>query len=90
MTLAERLKEYITAAFSGIWLQSYEHEDALREIAQLCRDQKWALATWDIDRGLSVSGGDPRRQRHGPHCRDPLDQRIGQNGQLGDSGPREM
>ncbi len=53
--LAQRLREYIAACFTGIWIQSYEHPDALIEIAHLCRDQKWSLATWDIDRGLSTS-----------------------------------
>src|SRR3712207_5184271 len=54
MSLADKLREYVAAAFTGLWLQSYEHDDALREIAQLCRDQKWSLATWDIDRGLQI------------------------------------
>src|SRR5688500_10606720 len=56
MSLADRLREYVAAAFTGLWLQSFEHEDALREIAQLCRDKKWSLATWDIDRGLQIAG----------------------------------
>ncbi len=56
MTLATRLTEYIAAAFTGIWIKSAEHHDALREIAQLARQNKWALATWDVDRGLSVAG----------------------------------
>lgn len=56
MTLSQRLKEYIAAAFTGIWIQSHEHTDGLREIAQLCREEKWSLATWDVDRGLQVPG----------------------------------
>ena len=56
MTLSQRLNEYIAACFTGIWVQSYEHPDALREIAQLCRENAWAFATWDVDRGLSVAG----------------------------------
>jgi hypothetical protein len=56
MSLAETLRQYIAAAFTGIWVQSHEHPDALKEIAQLCKDQKWSLATWDIDKGLSASG----------------------------------
>ena len=56
MTLSQKLREYVAAAFTGLWVQSHEHEDALREIAQLCRDQKWSLATWDIDRGLQIPG----------------------------------
>lgn len=56
MSLSQKLAEYIAAAFSGIYVQSYEHADAIREIAQLCKDEKWALATWDIERGLSSNG----------------------------------
>ena len=56
MTLAERLSEYVRACFTGIWVQSFEHDDAIVEIARLCRQQRWSLATWDIDRGLSLAG----------------------------------
>ena len=58
MTLAERLSEYVRACFTGIWVQSFEHDDAIVEIARLCRQQRWSLATWDIDRGLSIAGAD--------------------------------
>jgi hypothetical protein len=58
MTLAERLSEYVRACFTGIWIQSFEHDDAVIEIARLCRQQRWSLATWDIDRGLTVVGRD--------------------------------
>src|SRR4051794_38950288 len=54
MPLADKLREYVAAAFTGIWIQSHEHDDAVREIARLCRDEKWALATWDVDRGLQL------------------------------------
>ena len=53
MTLGERLSEYVRAAFCGIWVQSHEHDEAVHEIAQLCRGNGWTLATWDIDRGLT-------------------------------------
>jgi SpoVK/Ycf46/Vps4 family AAA+-type ATPase len=56
MTLAERLSEYVRAAFSGIYVRSHEHDDAIAEIARMCRDQGWSLATWDVDRGLAVTG----------------------------------
>jgi hypothetical protein len=56
MTLAERLSEYVRAAFSGIWVQTHEQDDALHEIAQLCRSNDWTLTSWDIDRGLSING----------------------------------
>lgn len=69
MPLSEQLAGYVRACFTGIWIQSHEHEDALRDIARLCHDENWRLATWDIDRGLRLpgqateaagaSGGDP-------------------------------
>ncbi len=56
MTLAERLAEYVRACFTGLWVQSFEHQDALGEIAGLCRRNHWSLATWDIDKGLGLAG----------------------------------
>ena len=56
MSLSQRLGEHIAAAFSGIWIQSFEHPDALVEIARLCKDRQWALGTWDVDRGLQCAG----------------------------------
>jgi hypothetical protein len=56
MTLAERLSEYVRAAFSGIYIRSHEHDDAIAEVARLCRDRGWSLATWDVDRGLTLAG----------------------------------
>ena len=56
MTLTERLSEYIQACFTGLWVQSFEHDDALAEITQLCRQENWRLATWDIEHGLRVPG----------------------------------
>lgn len=56
MNLNNRLSEYVRACFTGIWIESHEHSDALSEIAQLCRDEQWQLATWDIETGLSIPG----------------------------------
>jgi hypothetical protein len=56
MSLAERLSEYVRACFTGIWIDSYEHEDGLSEMAALCRQETWRPAVWDIDRGLQVAG----------------------------------
>ena len=38
MPLSEQLTEYIAACFTGIWIESHEHEDALAEIGRLCHD----------------------------------------------------
>jgi hypothetical protein len=69
MTLPESLKEYIAAAFSGLWIESHEHDDALAEIAQLASAEKWSLAVWDLEQGLRIAG----RQPAGPgETADPL------------------
>ncbi len=52
MTLTQRLGEYVRACFTGIWIESQEHADALVEIAGLCRQEQWTLQTWDLDQGL--------------------------------------
>ena len=56
MSLTQRLAEYISACFTGLWVTSHEHDDALAEIAQLCRDNSWKLAVWDIASGLQIPG----------------------------------
>jgi len=59
MPLAQSLSEYVRACFTGLWIESHEHQDALSEIAGLCRREQWRLVTWDIDRGLDVGGNEP-------------------------------
>ena len=56
MPLTQQLHEYISACFTGLWLQTHEHEDALAEIAQLCCQEDWRLAVWDLDQGLRING----------------------------------
>ncbi|NLX96905.1 MAG: AAA family ATPase, partial [Rhodopirellula sp.] len=56
MPLADRLTEYIAACFTGLWIESHEHEDALRELARMCHDEHWQLATWNVERGLRIPG----------------------------------
>jgi hypothetical protein len=41
MSLTQHLSEYIRACFTGIWIESHEHQDALVDIAKLCRQQEW-------------------------------------------------
>ena len=55
MSLSQRLSEYISACFTGLWVQSHEHEDALTEMAQMCRDQQWRLVVWDVNQGLTLN-----------------------------------
>src|SRR4051794_17459441 len=56
MTLGERLSKYVRACFTGIWIKTFEPDDALAEIARLCRQNRWSLASYDIDRGLGLAG----------------------------------
>lgn len=56
MTLSQSLGEYIRACFTGLWIESHEHEDALAEIARMCRAEDWRLAIWDIAQGLQLPG----------------------------------
>ncbi|MCA9125159.1 MAG: AAA family ATPase, partial [Planctomycetales bacterium] len=79
MSLANNLREYVAACFTGLWIQSHEYEDALAEIAQLCRDEDWRLATWDVAQGLQVAGlqvADPQASEQNgmgeSDARDPL------------------
>jgi ATPase family associated with various cellular activities (AAA) len=67
MTLSQRLAEYVRACFTGLWIESHEHEDALAEIARLCHAENWRLATWDIDRGLLIGN-----QKSDETAQDPL------------------
>ena len=56
MTLRAQLAEYISACFTGLWVRSYEHPDALAEIASMCHQENWRLAVWDILAGLQIPG----------------------------------
>jgi hypothetical protein len=54
MSLLQRLAELISACFTGLWVQSFERQDALEEIARLCRQENWRLAIWDVHQGLRM------------------------------------
>ena len=56
MTFQERLTEYISACFTGIWIESREADDAIAEIGAVARQESWRLAVWDINRGFCVPG----------------------------------
>lgn len=42
MTLCAQLTELVSACFTGIWVLSHEHQDALTEIAQARRAREKA------------------------------------------------
>jgi len=71
MQLVNQLSEYVRACFTGLWVQSHEPDDALTEIAVLCRQENWNLATWDIDQGLQIPGQQTEEEREAA-SNDPL------------------
>ncbi len=60
MSLTEQLTESVRSGFAGIWIQTCEPDEALLEMARLCHDQQWQLATWDIDQGFHLAVADGR------------------------------
>jgi hypothetical protein len=53
MRLQEQLRRYVAAGFAGLWVRSFEQEDAMREVLALCRDRGWDMIGWDSDSGLA-------------------------------------
>ena len=66
MSLSKRLEEYARACFSGIWITSHEHLDAVQEISQLCQREGWRLASWNIATGLRCGGQDVEQDVNDP------------------------
>ena len=54
MTLGEQLTDYVHAAFSGLWIQTPEAEEAEREITRHAAERGWKLAVWDIAQGIRL------------------------------------
>ncbi len=71
-TLATNLCEYVCAAFSGIYIQTFEPDEAVREIGELCLERNWQLSVWDVDRGLSLGGAGLGNPATLPVSADPL------------------
>lgn len=68
--LADELRDHVAACFTGIWIISHEHADAVMEIARLSRENEWSMATWDISCGLVNGGANPSEGEFEPT--DPL------------------
>ncbi len=54
MNLTEQLTAYVNAAFTGIWIQTSEPDEAEREMVQHARQMDWKVAVWDIASGLRL------------------------------------
>jgi hypothetical protein len=69
--LTDQLTDYVHAAFSGLWIQTFEPDEAERDITRHAQEQRWRLVVWDIASGLRWPG---EANRHGPDTAagDPL------------------
>jgi hypothetical protein len=56
-TLRHAFQQYVHACFSGLWVETYEPDEAIREIRELCTDREWKMAVWDVNRGLDTTPG---------------------------------
>jgi len=54
--LTPQLTQYVHAAFTGIWIQTSEPDEAEREIVRLAQQRRWKLAAWDIANGVRFPG----------------------------------
>ena len=57
-SLTTRLSELVAACFTGLWIETHEPDEAIREITTLARNEHWRLATWDCDAGLTFPVSD--------------------------------
>ena len=53
-TLVTRITELVQACFTGLYIETREPEEAVRDLTQLCRSESWRLGIWDCDAGLRV------------------------------------
>ena len=56
MKLTDQLTDYINAAFTGFWIQTFEADEAEREIVNHARQKKWKIVVWDMAGGLRLPG----------------------------------
>ena len=52
-TLATRITELVQACFTGLYIETHEPDEAIRDLTQLARRESWRLGIWDCDAGLS-------------------------------------
>src|SRR6476659_7527284 len=71
MTLSQQLTDYVHAAFSGLWIQTQEPDEAEREILQHAAQAHWRVAVWDIASGLRLPNSSTKPLQEGT-AGDPL------------------
>jgi hypothetical protein len=70
MKLTDQLTDFVNAAFTGVWIQTSEPDEAEKEIIQHVRQKKWKLAVWDVAAGLRLPGSSGTQTESG--AGDPL------------------
>ncbi len=50
-TLKERFAELVAAAFPGLLVATHEPEEAVRDLAAVCRERNWTFASWTANGG---------------------------------------
>jgi ATP-dependent 26S proteasome regulatory subunit len=53
--IATEVEQYVKAGFPAIWVQSQEHEEAIKQLTLLCEKRKWEIGYWDADQGFKGS-----------------------------------
>jgi hypothetical protein len=54
MNLTDQLTDYVNAAFTGLWVETREPDEAERDIVRHAVEQKWKVAVWDVANGLRL------------------------------------
>jgi hypothetical protein len=57
-TLTAQITELVHACFSGLYIETREPEEAIRDLTQLARRESWRLGIWDCDSGLKFPSED--------------------------------
>lgn len=70
--LTTRLTELIHACFTGLYIETQEPEEVLRELTALSRRESWRLGVWDCDSGLLFPGESDRPTGAPSETTDPL------------------
>lgn len=52
MSLGEDIQQYLRAGFTGLWVETFEFADALREITPVCVKEGWPVVVWDFAAGI--------------------------------------
>ena len=58
-SLKEILPNYINACFSALWIETFEPNEVLHELAELSKAESWDIVTWDIERGYGGENEPP-------------------------------